>query len=1508
MSVPAITDDYSADRLTTGTVKVGGSITGAIETGGDRDWFAVTFKAGRWYRFDVEGNDAGSGALTKPAQVMVIKPNGQRVTEETTILPGQCWMPEADVTYWLEVRGQTGDTGGYRLSVVEVADDFAGGTATTGAVAVGGTATGELEHASDRDWFKVTLEKGKTYRIDLKGKDTGDGTLADPNLRGVYDSNGQRIDNSWDDDDGKGRNSFAKFTAKVDGVHYIEADAATDWALADRSPWIGTYKLSVVEVPPDLAAVPPDLAADASTTGTVAVGGEATGGLEHASDSDWFAVTLEKGKTYTIELKGKDTGDGTLKDPYLDGVYGADGNRIGSSWDYDSGEGRNSLVTFTAEANGTHYVAAGASGDSAGTYTLSVAEVPPAPELPAARQQEAPAAGQQETPAALSRPAEAPDDFTAGTGTSGTVAVGGEATGEIERDGDSDWFAVTLEAGKTYLIDLKGKDTGDGTLEDPYLDGVYGADGNRIGSSWDTDGGEGRNSLVTFTAGADGTHYVAAGASRGKTGTYTLSVAVDPDLAADASTSGTVAVGGEATGEIERDGDRDWFAVTLEKGKTYTIELKGRPTGDGTLRDPYLDGVYGADGNRIGVSWNNDGGEGRNSLVTFTAGADGTHYVAAGASRGKTGTYTLSVAEDPDLAADASTTGTVAVGGEAMGEIERDGDSDWFKVTLEKGKTYTIELKGRPTGDGTLKDPYLDGVYGADGNRIGSSWDTDGGEGRNSLVTFTAGADGTHYVAAGASRGKTGTYTLSVAEVPDDFAAGTGTSGTVAVGGEATGEIERDGDSDWFAVTLEAGKTYLIDLKGKDTGDGTLEDPYLDGVYGADGNRIGSSWDTDGGEGSNSLVTFTAGAGGTYYVAASASRGKMGTYTLSVAEVPDDFAAGTGTSGTVAVGGEATGEIERDGDRDWFKVTLEKGKTYTIELKGRPTGDGTLRDPYLDGVYGADGNRIGSSWDTDGGEGRNSLVTFTAGADGTHYVAAGASRGKTGTYTLSVAEDPDLAADASTTGTVAVGGEAAGEIEQANDSDWFAVTLEAGKTYTIELKGKDTGDGTLRDPYLDGVYGADGNRIGVSWDYDDGEGRNSLVTFTAAADGTYYVAASASRGKTGTYTLSVAEDPDLAANASTTGTVAVGGEATGEIERASDRDWFAVTLEAGKTYTIELKGRPTRDGTLRDPYLDGVYGADGNLIGVSWDNDSGKGRNSLVTFTAAADGTYYVAAGASEGKTGTYTLSVAEDPDLAADASTTGTVAVGGTATGEIEHASDRDWFAVTLEAGKTYRIDLKGKNTGDGTLADPYLDGVYGANGNRIGVSWDYDSGEGRNSLVTFTAAADGAYYVAAGSSRNKTGTYTLSVAEVPSAPEAPAARQQEAPAVQAPAAEDLDDYAADAGTTGTVAVGGTATGEIERANDSDWFAVTLEAGKTYQIELKGKDTGDGTLADPYLDGVYGANGSRIGVSWDYDSGEGRNSQVTFTAEADGTYYVVAGASGGSAGTYMLSVVEDAM
>ena len=142
-------------------------------------------------------------------------------------------------------------------------------------------------------------------------------------------------------------------------------------------------------------------------------------------------------------------------------------------------------------------------------------------------------------------------------------------------------------------------------------------------------------------------------------------------------------------------------------------------------------------------------------------------------------------------------------------------------------------------------------------------------------------------MSAGAWNDREGTYTLRVTDVSDgitdDYTAGTGTSGTLAVGGTATGEIEYGSDHDWFAVMLEAGKSYRFGIEGSPSANGydSLLTPYLSGLHDADGDLIAGTADSD----DDGRVDFTATDAGTYYVVASTYGEHHGTYTLSVAEV-----------------------------------------------------------------------------------------------------------------------------------------------------------------------------------------------------------------------------------------------------------------------------------------------------------------------------------------------------------------------------------------------------------------------------------------------------------------------------------------------------------------------------------------------------------------------------------------------------------------------------------------------
>ena len=187
---------------------------------------------------------------------------------------------------------------------------------------------------------------------------------------------------------------------------------------------------------------------------------------------------------------------------------------------------------------------------------------------------------------------------------------------------------------------------------------------------------------------------------------------------------------------------------------------------------------------------------------------------------------------------------------------------------------------------------------------------------------------------------------------------------------------------------------------------------------------------------------------------------------------------------------------------------------------------------------------------------------------------------------------------------------------------------------------------------------------------------------------------------------------DYHATVQTTASITVEDDASGTVERAGDRDWFAATLEAGTSYQFELHASRSRG--LGDPMIHGIRNSNGELLpNTSNDNASWFYWYSQVFFTPQAAGDYYISAGASGEGVGAYVLSVdVIADDYAANTGTTGMVSAATPATGEVNSAHEEDWFRVAMDGTKNYRLQLNGAPQGGGTLAEPEIVGVFDAQG----------------------------------------------------------------------------------------------------------------------------------------------------------------------------------------------------
>ena len=205
---------------------------------------------------------------------------------------------------------------------------------------------------------------------------------------------------------------------------------------------------------------------------------------------------------------------------------------------------------------------------------------------------------------------------------------------------------------------------------------------------------------------------------------------------------------------------------------------------------------------------------------------------------------------------------------------------------------------------------------------------------------------------------------------------------------------------------------------------------------------------------------------------------------------------------------------------------------------------------------------------------------------------------------------------------------------------------------------------------------------------------------------------------------------------------------------------------------------------------------------------------------------------------------------------TTGAVAVGGSVTGNLEVDNDVDPFRVRLEADKSYRIRMRGSESGGGTLADPYvsirtqlLQPLRLNYGFGIPITYNNDKSETeKDSELVVTVYSSNDYLILAPSPGTGTGTYTIEVEEVTTS----MGQRANSPATGGP------------GITGTVQAGETLTATTDGIEDEDGLT-----GAVFAYQWVRSDTD-----------IEGAASSTYTVTGD-DEGKPIQVRVTFTDDA---------------------------
>lgn len=573
-----------------------------------------------------------------------------------------------------------------------------------------------------------------------------------------------------------------------------------------------------------LAALAPRAAAQApesAATITVGLDGVVSGELT-ASDggSDWYAFQATGGEPYIIEAKPAYTftevdefGNGGhpvlvpgyIVDVSILEVVDSEGVQLLDEQDQGGFTLNAARAFFVPPADGTYYVAVGAGArDRAGLghYTISV------------------------------RRDDHPDDFRTPPGIvlrpgeSIAAAIDSDVAPDDERLNSWDWKPVgwsdvamqmrprqgieSLDDRDLFRFEIAVEGSYRLKVENDLIEAQSGRDGPA--AIWEVK--EYMGNLYAYPENgpalsfvdwyAPGAYYVEVGTayeSSGNTVGYALLLDSFPltDELGDCPTRDpddcTLQVGRAKTGVIDGLLDADHWSVSLEGGRTYVVHVKGAGDrsggGDngGTLGDPFL--ALRRPG-ALTVAANDDIDESNlNSRLTYIVPTDagGVYTVLVQRRAGHTplfATYTVLVEEVDPLPLDETrdcpetrpTDCEVTLGEPLRGMIERAGDgsleTDAWKVRLDQGKRYIIEVKG--AGDlsggndngGTLPNPAV-GLIEDSGVTVAAHDDVSVTNRNARLVTAGPVEDAGVYVilvsGLPGADGSPGTYTVSVRQV-----------------------------------------------------------------------------------------------------------------------------------------------------------------------------------------------------------------------------------------------------------------------------------------------------------------------------------------------------------------------------------------------------------------------------------------------------------------------------------------------------------------------------------------------------------------------------------------------------------------------------------------------------------------------------------------------------------------------------------------------------------------------
>lgn len=566
----------------------------------------------------------------------------------------------------------------------------------------------------------------------------------------------------------------------------------------------------------------------------------------------------------------------------------------------------------------------------------------------------------------------------------GAIRIGQSVSGTT--DGEGTLYRINLRAGDGIEVVMRSESI------DAFL--AIQKDGDEEPILTDDDGlGSGTDSRLRFVASENGTYAIRASAFGDNSGDYSLNVS---NWRPERVRSSNIRVGDEVSGTLNNrspmsdQGERiQQYMIRLNRGERIEINLSASDF------DPVVSIGRENYGQYLEIDRNDDGPDGLNSRIFFTAPEAGAYVIRAKSiEESPTGSFSLSVKTGKPLGELRPVTAGAVMRGELSAQTEPGLSgiaAHRYALPVNGGEHYEITLKSSDF------DAYL-AIYDENGQEVASDDDSAGA--LDASVIFSPNKSGNYVIEARGLSNVTGAYDLTV-ETVEAPPAPTPLPFNQDVEGELTDEDARASAAsryDAYSFTATEGQRLQITLASADF-DAQLE------VSSAEGTFEAFASDDDGlGSGTDSRLVFEVPSDGEYVVRASSFDGSgRGNYEIRMidrgpAPQPGSLLVGSTVRGSLSeFDNTADGGLGGSPYYDDYKFTAKRDEKLRFILVA----------PQFDAVVmvgqGAGEEFSVSKQDDDGLSDTHSRLNWNVPRDGEYVVRVTSfSANATGEYSLIV--------------------------------------------------------------------------------------------------------------------------------------------------------------------------------------------------------------------------------------------------------------------------------------------------------------------------------------------------------------------------------------------------------------------------------------------------------------------------------------------------------------------------